>query len=98
MQDATPSTGTAVHTRKCGCSTVSRRSTSTATFVEMKTNSSSRTTVSARVDRSPTSVSSIATTVVATIATHGVRRSGSTWPAHREAAHARPCRTQVGST
>ena len=44
----------------------------------MKTNSSSSTTVSASVDKSPIAVSAIATKVVAKIATQGVRRLGST--------------------
>lgn len=60
-----------------------------------KTNSSSRTTVSARSPWSPVSVRPIARRVVTTMATHGVRRSGSTSASGRGSS---PCSAMPNTT
>src|SRR5215210_6636813 len=75
-QTITPITGTALGTWKWSCSTRSRRLPSTARLTPMNAISSRVTVVSASASRSPVAISSIATTVVKTMATIGVRRPG----------------------
>lgn len=77
------STGSAVQALKWAWSTLSRRSTSTARLVLMNTMSSRMTTVSASTAMPPVAVRTMAQAVVTTIATHGVRRPGSTRPSAR---------------
>ena len=88
MQTSTPITGTQLGTTKWSCSTRSRRAASTAALTPMKAISSSVTVVSASASRSPVAIRSIATAVVKTIATTGVRRVGMHAPERRPGSRA----------
>jgi hypothetical protein len=72
--------GMTVGALKCLCSTRSRRSTSTATFTTVKTQSSSRAVVPPSAVRSANQISPKAINVVKTMPTHGVRRVRCTRP------------------
>ena len=75
-----PSTGSTVGACQCSRSTRSRRSTSTAVLTPRNTTSSSRTMVEASTASVPVRARNRDTAVVTRMATHGVRRPGSTFP------------------